>query len=79
MRTEKKLLNEFITAAGNLLVEYFDEPQLAQMREAGDSVFLMVETSGRTFKAVRCIRKYATGKEEQLFSLTEREGADNEE
>jgi hypothetical protein len=75
MRTEKKLLNEFITAAGNLLVEHFSDRELTEMQEARDSVFLMIETSGRMFKAVHCIRKDATGKEERLFSLTERETA----
>jgi hypothetical protein len=78
MRTERKLMTEFITVAGALLVEYFTDRELKTMQDNGDKLFLFVETSGRVFKGVRCIRKDATGKEEQLFSLTEREGDGNE-
>jgi hypothetical protein len=71
MRTEKRLLFEFVAAASNLLIERFNDQELAEMRTAGDSVFLMVETSGRLFKGVHCVRKKSTGEQEQIFFLRE--------
>ena len=70
MRTGKRLAAEFANAGGALLAECFPEKDLQAIEDCGEQLFLILETSGRTFRGVYCIHKKASGQEERLFSLT---------
>ena len=72
MRTEKKLIFDFINAAGLILEEHFTDKELRRIQESGASLFLFVETAGRVFKGVRCVLKKLDGDQEEVFALTEK-------